>query len=126
MKISKKNKKAKFYCESCGSEVSEKAKVCTNCGKFFCSVRCPKCGNTGSTEEFRHGCPQCGYAVSGNSYIKNKSNSSGEFLQKIFNGRNFKSSSYQKTAADSSLPFWIYIIAIAALAGVIILLYSCL
>ena len=37
--------------------------VCPVCGKFFASVRCPNCGRIGSTEEFKDGCPSCGYAM---------------------------------------------------------------
>ena len=44
-----KSEQAKFFCESCGKEVKQNAKVCTYCGKFFSSVRCPNCGKTGST-----------------------------------------------------------------------------
>ena len=57
-----KNKKAKFFCENCGAEVPEKAKVCKHCGKFFISVRCPNCGATGTSSEFKKGCTHCGYA----------------------------------------------------------------
>ena len=38
-----KQKKAKYFCENCGSEVPAKAKFCPKCGKFFSSVRCPEC-----------------------------------------------------------------------------------
>ena len=57
--------KAKFFCENCGAEVPEKARVCQHCGKFFASVRCPMCGTIGSVSQFTHGCPQCGYARTG-------------------------------------------------------------
>ena len=63
MKKINRFKKAKFFCEFCGNEVKQNDKVCTYCGKFFASVRCPNCGKTGRTEEFTHGCPACGYAV---------------------------------------------------------------
>ena len=58
-----KKKEAKFFCESCGSEVPRNSKTCPQCGKFFASVRCPQCGRTGSNEDFINGCPTCGYAV---------------------------------------------------------------
>ena len=35
---------AKFFCENCGTEVPGKARICPVCGKFFASVKCPKCG----------------------------------------------------------------------------------
>ena len=34
---------AKFFCENCGTEVPGKARICHVCGKFFASVKCPKC-----------------------------------------------------------------------------------
>jgi uncharacterized membrane protein YvbJ len=38
------NKKPRFFCDNCGSEVGQNAKACQNCGRFFASVRCPSCG----------------------------------------------------------------------------------
>jgi len=58
-----KKQSAKFFCENCGAEVPQNAKVCRHCGKFFSSVRCPVCGTTGSPSKFAKGCPNCGYAV---------------------------------------------------------------
>ena len=51
----------RFYCESCGKEVSFNAGVCPNCGKIFSSVRCPKCHFQGEPAFFVTGCPQCGF-----------------------------------------------------------------
>ena len=62
-KKSNNSKEAKFFCESCGSEVPRNSRVCPTCGKFFASVRCPQCGKTGTNEDFKKGCPSCGYAV---------------------------------------------------------------
>ena len=59
-----KNQKAKFFCESCGAQVPAKARVCPTCGRFFSSVRCPRCGFTGMVSAFTHGCPKCHYAMS--------------------------------------------------------------
>jgi hypothetical protein len=39
------------------------AKSCPQCGRFFASVRCPKCGFTGRDEDFARGCPVCGYST---------------------------------------------------------------
>jgi ssDNA-binding Zn-finger/Zn-ribbon topoisomerase 1 len=39
------------------------AKNCPKCGRFFASVRCPKCGFTGRDEDFARGCPVCGYST---------------------------------------------------------------
>lgn len=43
------------------------AKVCRSCGRFFSSVRCPKCLYTDDARMFLHGCPRCGYAGGGGS-----------------------------------------------------------
>ena len=79
------NKKAKFFCESCGAEVPHNSRVCVNCGKFFASVRCPNCGKTGSSSTFINGCPDCGYAVgdSKNNYNFNNINKSKNKLDLI-------------------------------------------
>ena len=59
-------KRPRFYCESCGAEVAKDARICPYCGKFFSSVKCPKCGHAGRPDDFSFGCPVCGYAVSAN------------------------------------------------------------
>ena len=122
-----KNKKAKFFCESCGAEVNKDARFCTNCGKFFSSVRCPNCGNTGSTDEFKHGCPACGYAVNNNSGALYETKNIK--INKSFNKHGLRTlainlQNYQ--ASSDSLPWWIYAVVITALVIVIICLYSCL
>ena len=123
----KNSKEAKFFCESCGSDVPRKAKVCPVCGKFFASVRCPNCGRIGSTEEFKDGCPSCGYAMrpDGTYYFrkgfkgKEKSGKKSSFeLFDIFGKK--------KNQGDSSLPAWIYIFCTLVLISLIIMLYSCL
>jgi predicted amidophosphoribosyltransferase len=78
-----------FFCENCGAEVPLTVKRCPGCGRFFESVRCPKCGLTGTESQFTKGCPGCGYSP----------------------GRKFR----KKTPEEGALPFWIYII-LAALA----------
>jgi uncharacterized paraquat-inducible protein A len=59
-------KKPHFYCESCGTEVRKDARVCPRCGRFFSSVKCPKCDYVGLADDFSIGCPVCGYALSAN------------------------------------------------------------
>jgi len=54
--------KPKFFCEFCGTEVKQNDKLCSHCGKFFASVKCPSCGFSGDSRIFRDGCPACGYA----------------------------------------------------------------
>lgn len=57
------SKKAKYFCENCGAEVSANARFCPNCGKFFAAVRCPRCSYTGTIKDFKFGCPKCHYAM---------------------------------------------------------------
>jgi len=51
----------KFYCDTCGAEVSRSASRCPDCGRIFTSVRCPRCGHSGELSEFTRGCPVCGH-----------------------------------------------------------------
>ncbi len=131
-KIKNKNKNAKFFCESCGAEVNKNARFCTNCGKFFSSVRCPNCGVTGSSEEFKNGCPSCGYAVykksgalfqTNNIKYNNKSNKSDKGL---FNKRNISIGVKSYQTYSESLPWWIYASVLTVLGIILICLYSCL
>lgn len=88
------NKKPRFFCEYCGSEVKQNDKLCSKCGKFFASVKCPSCGFSGESRIFRDGCPTCGYAVYEKSIeypIQEKK---------------------KKYADIDPLPWWIYIVAI--------------
>ncbi|MBR4789723.1 MAG: zinc ribbon domain-containing protein [Treponema sp.] len=119
MKRINRFKKAKFFCEFCGKEVHQNDKVCQYCGKFFASVRCPRCGKVGRTDEFTHGCPACGYAVRPSSGKKSS-----------FGLRNLLGLGASKGGAsknyDGSLPVWMYIVVIAVLAALCAGLYSCL
>lgn len=137
MKKKSKSKEAKFFCESCGSEVPRNSKVCPTCGKFFASVRCPKCFATGTNDDFKKGCPRCGYAInpdelagrsSGNILLNPFGNNSGinkkskqNMDWSIFHKRK---SSY--TYAESSLPIWVYASSVVVLLVLMICLYSCL
>lgn len=130
-----KKKEAKFFCESCGSEVPRNSRTCPECGKFFASVRCPKCGKTGTNDDFIKGCPSCGYAlvpddgINRRGYAINLAGNSGNSAYgkrksaidlSLFTNRN------KKTYTDSSLPFWIYLVSFAVLVVLIFMLYSCL
>jgi len=55
-------KEAKFFCDSCGTEVERDARTCPNCDRLFTSGRGPRCGKTGSSNAFKWGCPVCGYS----------------------------------------------------------------
>ena len=108
---------AKFFCESCGSEVPRKSKFCPACGKFFASVRCPECGKTGMSEDFKNGCPRCGYAV--NKNLKKKD-------MEILTGMKSGLGSKKTEGQDSAPPFWAYCVSILVLAVLVGALYSCL
>lgn len=119
----KKEKKenAKFFCENCGMEVPPMAKVCNNCGKFFASVRCPRCGKIGSVSQFSSGCPDCGYAV------HNKNNNRiGNAAIHYTNSSQSNHAAVAKSNVNSGLPLWIYLMTIGILGVLVICLYSCL
>ncbi len=134
----RKSKEAKFFCESCGSEVPRNSKTCPTCGKFFASVRCPQCGRIGSNEDFKNGCPTCGYAVnpdddfghgnysglfgSGNNRGKIK----GKYGSRSLLGLSGKRSGSSGGYVESSLPWWVYLVSIMILIILVIGLYSCL
>lgn len=120
-------KKAKFYCESCGSEVPQNAKFCGTCGKFFTFTRCPQCLYTGESKIFTNGCPKCGYAVKPFGGLPSQHNSSSNRNKGNLWGNIFGSSRAQAVRSeDSSLPIWIYVVVITALVAVVFGFYSCL
>lgn len=124
-----KSKKAKFFCENCGAEVPENAKLCKTCGKFFISVRCPNCGRTGTSKEFKKGCPSCGYAAGKNNFSNSaseKTYSNSVALSQIFAHAGRKFGSGGKKNHETSLPAWIYILTFGMLLGVMIGIYSCI
>ena len=119
-----RHKKAKFFCENCGAEVPENAKVCKKCGKFFISVRCPGCGKTGNSKDFEKGCPFCGYAAS--PAQSNNLHGSGKAiisaLKNYFTGfgkPSFLHINTKNYAHDDSLPIWIYIITALMFCAII-------
>ena len=134
--MKKKSKEAKFFCESCGSEVPRNSKVCPTCGKFFASVRCPQCGATGTNDDFRDGCPRCGYAInpdnlnSGHSGAKNFSGSDNNKKNKKskqeIDWSIFHSKKSSAGYAESGLPIWVYVSSVFVLIILVIGLYSCL
>ena len=133
--MKKTDKEAKFFCESCGSEVPRKSRFCPVCGKFFASVRCPKCGHTGASEDFKTGCPECGYAVNSNTSLSHDKDSdilssiNDKYKNNISYNKSNKPNKHNKSnkaGQDGSLPVWIYIVSIIILIILIICLYSCL
>ena len=127
----KGNKKAKFFCENCGSEVPENARVCKKCGKFFISVRCPKCGATGSNDDFLHGCPQCGYAVNG-AGVSSRSKDSDMITsdkqkkRRVFFEKDHKTNSSGNPNGETSLPLWVYVFTASAFFVVVCIVYGCI
>ena len=122
-------KKAKYFCESCGAEVAAKAKFCPKCGKFFSSVRCPKCGKLGNVNDFKHGCPQCHYAMSQEELY-------GTTEENTLDGRKHKLSfkskrrikeafreHERKTEGGDGAPLWLFVCAIALLLVVTALIF---
>jgi len=91
-------KKPRFFCDNCGCEVDYTAKSCPGCGRFFDSVRCPKCGFSGTEKNFAHGCPSCGYSAPPGKGARGKKAHSG------------------------SLPGWVYIFSVLALLVMLALL----
>ena len=128
MKKRSKSKEAKFFCESCGSEVPRNSKVCPTCGKFFASVRCPQCGRIGSNEDFKNGCPTCGYAVNPDSEL-GRGNfgmpASGYGVNGLL-GLGRRNSAARGGYVESSLPWWVYMVSILILLALVAGLYSCL
>ena len=128
MKKKSKSKEAKFFCESCGSEVPRNSKVCPTCGKFFASVRCPQCGRIGSNEDFKNGCPTCGYAVNPDSEL-GRGNfgmpANGYGVNGLL-GLGRRNSAARGGYVESSLPWWVYLVSILILLALVAGLYSCL
>ena len=131
--MAKNSKKAKFFCENCGSEVPENSKVCKNCGKFFSAVRCPNCGVTGHSSDFKNGCPECGYAV--NKKSKNitystagnsKTAANAKALAAIFGGLKSRNSKAYSVKNENSLPLWIYIFTATLMFVLLFAVYSCI
>lgn len=94
-----------YYCENCGAEVRRDAKVCPHCGRFFSSVKCPRCGYAGRPEDFKAGCPVCGYSEP----IGPSPEPFGA-----------------PPSSVSPLPLWVYLSAGAALALILVLLFMVL
>lgn len=137
MKKKSKSKEAKFFCESCGSEVPRNSKVCPTCGKFFASVRCPQCGRIGSNEDFKDGCPTCGYAVNPDGAMGHgsygfagtagdKNRGKNRFGTRGMLGLARNSAAAGGGYVESGLPVWVYIVSLLILAALCVGLYSCL
>ncbi len=132
----KEKKKARFFCESCDTEVVGDAKFCPNCGRFFSSVRCPACELTGEHFHFENGCPACGYAMDGSpfdtSLTPNQRRKAYRKEQNQVNKSNrargatpYSLSATPKTrTSDDPLPVWIYALCIVLLGIVLMVVFT--
>ena len=111
---------AKFFCENCGAEVPQNARVCKHCGKFFSSVRCPVCGTTGTPSKFANGCPNCGYAVGQGQKIdaplQKEEKASRKSKKALLDAIDSRNPNAKKRIADGSLPVWSFFIILFILA----------
>jgi uncharacterized membrane protein YvbJ len=105
-------KAPRFFCDNCGAEVDRDTRKCPRCGRFFASIRCPRCGFTGAEEDFTAGCPACGY-----------SSTSGREWGKYPDRRRFAEKP-KKLEAAGALPLWVYILTAAMAAFVFGLLFT--
>ena len=122
--MKKKSENAKFFCENCGAEVPQNARMCRKCGRFFSSVRCPKCGATGDASIFKKGCPTCGYAVTGSGYKDGSSSLLFSFTKNWGRKKSFSKS--DKGFYDGGLPLWIYVFTISTFLLVAFILFRTL
>jgi uncharacterized membrane protein YvbJ len=94
-----------FYCDNCGSEVSQDELFCPKCGRKFASIRCPACGFSGEESLFNDGCPRCGYqVVTGKDGRKSGHPSAARISRK---------KSAVASAAEGALPIWAYFLVSA-------------
>ncbi len=127
----KENKRARFFCESCDTEVVGDAKFCPNCGRFFASVRCPACELTGEHFLFENGCPACGYAMDGSPFDTSITpNQRRKQYRKVQNEHSksnrargatpYSLSKPVRRRSDDPLPIWIYVFCIVLLGIVLV------
>jgi len=122
-----KTGKAKYLCENCGSEVAAKARFCPNCGKFFCSIRCPKCGKMGTIKDFMNGCPSCHYAMTKEElYGTTDGEETSDGLKHKLSRKSkrriksaFKTFHKNTQATFSDAPLWVFVLGIILLIVVL-------
>lgn len=100
-----------FFCENCGTEVPRKAAKCPGCGRYFSSVRCPKCGFSGPEHLFSGGCPICGYS----SGRPAGSSGNADFFPDATEGKPKKAERAENVGA---LPLWVYIVTALTVVAV--------
>jgi len=99
------NKKPRFFCDNCNTEVGRDTKACPQCGRFFASIRCPSCGFTGEEKAFTGGCPSCGYSAP----------------PKVEKG-DVRAKAAAPRASKKKFPLWAYVLCICASVFVFMLL----
>jgi predicted RNA-binding Zn-ribbon protein involved in translation (DUF1610 family) len=121
-----KGSSARFFCENCGAEVNRTTGRCPSCGRVFASVRCPACGFTAAESLFKEGCPVCGYCAPAAGDMPDDTRAAGNAPAWPFPSSNNKTGrravypGERKKASGwflvSSLPLWVYALAVFALA----------
>ncbi|MDR1072388.1 MAG: zinc ribbon domain-containing protein [Treponema sp.] len=123
-KKEKPKKQIRFFCDKCGFEVPQDAKVCPGCGCSFSSVKCPACGFTGQADSFKDGCPVCGYSVEKTEYPQGfQTVSGGRKTSKSDGDSHAITKRFGWSIQQTELPLWIYIITSIALIISIVALY---
>ncbi len=113
--------KAKYFCENCSYEVKANARFCPNCGKFFSSVRCPKCKTIGTVKDFKNGCPNCHYSMTSEELYGSSSESSDGLKHRLsFKSKRkikqaFKNREKSSTPFESEMPLWLFIVSFAVI-----------
>jgi uncharacterized membrane protein YvbJ len=100
----KKNKKPRFFCDNCGTEVPRDEVKCPECGRYFSSVRCPACGFTGEVSSFKGGCPVCGYSSKAGSEKNNDAS---------------RANPQESKKPKGALPVWAYILSASVLIAIL-------
>ena len=98
-------KRPRYFCENCGAEVAKDAKVCPHCGRFFSSVKCPRCSYVGKADDFTFGCPLCGSTEAANP--------APEPMKSL-------------PVAAPPVPWWAFAAAAVVIAGLCLILFSTL
>lgn len=119
-------KRAKYFCEGCGSEVAPNAKFCPKCGRFFAAVRCPNCGHIGTVRNFLKGCPACHYAVTKEElYGSPESSKNPEKKHFPRNSRKKAKKPFwiqKKSIFSDDVPAWLFVASIIALIVIFVAL----
>lgn len=121
--MTEEKKKAKYFCEGCGSEVAHNAKFCPKCGRFFAAVRCPNCGHIGTVKDFLHGCPSCHYAMSheeiyGESEPKSSDGKKHKLSRKSKKAIKFAFKKHEGKGIGEDVPAWLFVVSLVCLVGI--------